>query len=407
MSLFLTDKYAPTSIKDAKFHKELLQRLYHMSKDESIPHILFCGPEGSGKKTIIRMFLEMLFDSDVHDLEDAPYSVNGSGNKPVTVTIKQSNYHIVIEPNNNNFDRYLIQDIVKEYAKKIPFGVFKTKKIFKIVLINNVDNLSYYAQTSLRRTMEKYSSTCRFLMWCSSSSRVIEPLISRCIFLTISAPSNEEIFRYIFDIAAVKENIKLSLREISDIIYYAKGNIKEALWLLELHKYKYTKKNIYHHTLTQLTKIIIFHDIGQINESAQDMRNGLKKKLFVRDLLHNIMITNINGTSIMRDLLDNLCDNNDIPDECKYDIIELASKYEHNLIRGRRSIIHLETFVIQTMNILYEYGKKYPEHEKIFSSYFIEYDDDDDGGIKKKSTRGRKDGGTRGRGSRGGRVNKN
>ena len=183
MNMFFVDKYTPQSIGDAKFHIDLLNRLEHMSKNESIPHMLFYGPDGCGKKTIIKLFLEMLFDKDVHKTEDSVYTVVGSGNKAVQVVVKQSNYHIVIEPNNNNFDRYLIQDIVKEYAKKMPMSIFKTKKIFKIVLINNVDNLSYYAQTSLRRTMEKYSSTCRFIMWCTCPTRVIEPLISRCVFL--------------------------------------------------------------------------------------------------------------------------------------------------------------------------------------------------------------------------------
>jgi replication factor C subunit 3/5 len=222
--MFFVDKYCPQSIKEAKFHLKLLNRLQHMSKNESIPHILLCGPEGSGKKTIIRLFLEMLFDKDVHNTEDSAYTVIGSGNKATVVTVKQSNYHIVIEPNNNNFDRYLIQDIVKEYAKKMPMSIFKTKKIFKIVLINNIDNLSYYAQTSLRRTMEKYSSTCRFIMCCTCSTRVIEPLISRCIFFNICSPTNEELFPYIYEIS-VKENILLKLEDYTYILDCAKNNI--------------------------------------------------------------------------------------------------------------------------------------------------------------------------------------
>ena len=57
--MFFIDKYAPKSIEDAYFHKDELNKLKIMSKDESIPHIIFYGPEGSGKKTTINMFLEM------------------------------------------------------------------------------------------------------------------------------------------------------------------------------------------------------------------------------------------------------------------------------------------------------------------------------------------------------------
>src|SRR3990170_3969521 len=109
-----------------------------MSQDESIPHIIFYGPEGSGKKTIIDLFLTMIYGEEVLKTNDSIYKVSGSGNSSTDISIKQSNYHIIIEPNNNNFDRYLIQDVVKEYAKKVPLNVFTSNKSFKVVLINNV-----------------------------------------------------------------------------------------------------------------------------------------------------------------------------------------------------------------------------------------------------------------------------
>lgn len=370
--MFFIDKYTPQSINDAKFHLDLLHRLEHMSKNESIPHMLFCGPDGCGKKTIIRLLLEMLFDKDVHKTEDSVYTVIGSGNKVTNVTVKQSNYHIVIEPNNNNFDRYLIQDIVKEYAKKMPMSIFKTKKVFKIVLINNVDNLSYYAQTSLRRTMEKYSSTCRFLMWCTCPTRVIEPLISRCVFFTISSPTDEQLFSHIYEIS-IKENMNLKLEDYVYILDCAQGNIKEALWLLELYKFKYTTKNIYYHTLDLIVKIIISHDINQINNSDKTDKTD---KLYIRDLLYNIMITNISGSRIMKDILNKLCENTDIPDECKYQIIDEIAFYEHNLVRGRRNMIHLEAPIIKIMKILYEYVRDHPEYEDVFSKYAIKQNEE-------------------------------
>ena len=61
--------------------------------------------------------------------------------------------------------------------------------------------MSYYAQTSLRRTMERYNDKCRFMMWCKSLSKVIEPLQSRCICLRIPSPTDDELFRYIFKIS--------------------------------------------------------------------------------------------------------------------------------------------------------------------------------------------------------------
>jgi replication factor C subunit 3/5 len=365
--MFLVDKYLPKNIDEAYFNKKLLLRLKNMSDDESIPHLLFCGPEGSGKKTIINLLLELIYDKDINDTENTTYNVTGSGNKPTPVTIKQSNYHIVIEPNNNNFDRYIIQDIVKEYAKKIPLGVFKTKKIFKTVLINNIDNLSYYGQTSLRRTMEKYSNTCRFIMWCNNSTKVIEPLISRCVYINVSAPSDDELFKYLYKIS-IYEKINLKINDYNRILEYSKGNIKEALWLLELYKYNYEKKNIYFDTINLIKNIIISCNYDQIN-NLNSNKFFHKIKLFIRDLFYNIIITNISGTKIMRDLLNKLCETSEIPEECKYKIIEYFAYYEYNLVIGRRNIIHLEAAVIKTMELLFNYKLKHSKYNKIFNSF--------------------------------------
>src|SRR3989338_10249134 len=115
--MFFIDKYRPNNIGTIFFHKELFELLQNMSKDPAIPHIIFYGAHGTGKKTIINLFLEMLFDNTVHKIKSVNYNIIGSGNKSNPEEIKQSNYHIVIDPKNNNSDRYLIHDIVKEYAK--------------------------------------------------------------------------------------------------------------------------------------------------------------------------------------------------------------------------------------------------------------------------------------------------
>ena len=73
-------------------------------------------------------------------------------------------------------------------------NIFKTKRKFKIVLINCVDNLSYYAQASLRRTMEKYANTCKFIFICDQLSKIIEPLRSRCLCVRVPVPDNLAIY---------------------------------------------------------------------------------------------------------------------------------------------------------------------------------------------------------------------
>lgn len=333
--MFYIDKYKPTNIKEAFFHKKILELLEVMSKDEALPHIIFYGPSGSGKKTMISIFLEMLFGESVRRARNIPYKVSGSGNKTSSEMVKQSNYHIVIEPKNNNFDRYVIHDIVKEYARSI--GGFKTAKLFKVVLINNVDNLSYYAQTSLRRTMEQYNEKCRFIMWCKSLSKVIEPLQSRCVCLCIPTPTDGELFQYIFKIS-IKEHMFLELEQYRTIMKNANGNIKTALWQLQMYKYEYyDTKTDYDTAIEEIIRLILDLDIYNI--------------MTIRTIVSSLKITTFDGSAMMKDIVDKLCESEKISEDAKYKIVNRAAEVEYQLIKGRREIIQFDALIASAMKI--------------------------------------------------------
>lgn len=332
-------KYAPQTCDDITFHKKELNILKKMCDDNSVPHIVFYGPEGSGKKTLIKLFLELLYGKGVNNVNDAVYKVPGSNNV-IEVTVKQSLYHIVIEPNNNNFDRYLIQEVIKKYAQKVPINIFTSKKTFRTVLINNVDNLSYYAQTSLRRTMEKYSKTCRFIMWCKSLSKVIDPIRSRCYGFRIRAPKNSAIFEFLLTVA-YKESIEMTRDKYIQILQIANGNVKNALWLLQ-----YTKLNIefdrsYEELIVEIAKWIIANDTNAI--------------LVIRAMVYSSIISNVDESKLIVDITKYLCKSDMINERCKMNIAEVAAEFEHRLVIGRRKIDHIEAFVCGVIYIVGKY----------------------------------------------------
>lgn len=360
---FLVDKYIPSNISDiidpvyeyyeniseeknldwksqsptkCYFHKEILNKLKTISSDDCMPHIIFYGSPGTGKKTIINLFLEMIFDNSIYNLDDSKYMVISSGNIENEVIVKQSDHHIIIEPNNNNFDRYLIQDIVKEYARRYPLCIFEKSRNFKMVQINNLDNLSYYAQTSLRRTIEKYSKTCRFIMWCYSLSKVIEPLRSRCLCIHVPTQTNDELIKWTFNIASL-ESIKLDFRVLTNIVETSNGNLKNILWKLDMFKYCGKINNCYQKGLINLIdEIMTTHNIE-----------------IIRDYIYKMMITNISSNIIIKDILNIiLIKINNYPKDKIFKIIESASIFEYRLSKGRRDIIHIETFLENIVNIL-------------------------------------------------------
>ena len=360
---FLVDKYIPSNISDiidpvyegyynltgknnldwklqspskCYFHKEILEKLKTISSDDGMPHIIFYGNPGSGKKTLINLFLEMIFDNSIYNLDDSKYTVISSGNIENEVIVKQSDHHIIIEPNNNNFDRYLIQDIVKEYARRYPLCIFEKSRNFKMVQINNLDNLSYYAQTSLRRTIEKYSKTCRFIMWCYSLSKVIEPLRSRCLCIHVPTQTNDELVKWTFNIASL-ESINFNLKTLTKIVDDSTGNLKNILWKLDMHKYCGKTTNCYQKALYNLIDVIMSgHNIE-----------------IIRDYVYKMMITNISSNIIIKDILNIiLIKINDYPKDKIFKIIDAASTFEYRLSKGRRDIIHIETFLETVINTL-------------------------------------------------------
>ena len=127
--MFLIDKYRPETKDTSEFHNDILSMLEIMSNDESIAHIIFYGPDGSGKKTIMNIFLKMLFGEHIKNSKSVSYEIESSGGKKTIEKIKQSNYHIEINPTGTNYDRYLIHDIVKKYARTEPLNkIFKSNK---------------------------------------------------------------------------------------------------------------------------------------------------------------------------------------------------------------------------------------------------------------------------------------
>lgn len=237
--MFQANKYVPKKFDDSFFHKETINMLKVMSKDESLPHLLFAGPKGSGKKTLVNLLLNEMYGDDVNNLKTNIYQINGSCNKTIEIPINQSNYHIVITPNNNNFDKYVIQTVIKKYAKLKSFDFFRTKHNFKVVLINNVDTLPYYAQASLRRTMEKYSNSCRFILCADSLTKVIDPLISRCMVMNLSKPVSGNTLYNFVKFVTKNENIALTDRHITEIINSNDLNIKDILWTIDEIKIKF------------------------------------------------------------------------------------------------------------------------------------------------------------------------
>jgi len=339
--MFLFEKYRPTKINQFLFNRDILEQLIHIASYEDIPHVIISGPPGAGKKTLVKFFLEALYDSGVNILRKNLYNVNGSSTKK-EIEIMQSDYHIVIEPTNTNHDKYILQEIIKQYAIHKPFEIFKTKRKFKTIVIYNIDNLANNSQAALRRTMEIYAKTCRFVMVCNNLSKLFEPLRSRCRIFCAPLPTPYDISNVVTNIS-ILENIKISASDVEYILKNCGDNLKIAIWLLDT-------KRLNSSSLITLDEA--FETVVDLIMNSPQNKNMVK--VFddeIRPHIYNILITNIKGSEIISNLMDLLIRRiND--DNINSKIIRYASEAEYNLIHGRRDIIHIDYFVSGVMREL-------------------------------------------------------
>lgn len=323
-------------------------RVEKCSKFKKISNILVHGISGSGKKSLINMFLQEIYGPSINDLETQTYKIVGYGNSEVEVDILQSKHHIIIEPNNTGIDKYIIQEVVKNYVKVSGFCFDSETIPFRVVLINNVDNLSYYAQTSLRYTMERYHKTCKFILCGYQISKILEPLRSRCMCIRVPRPSDIDLFKFLYHVI---ENEKISIKPstVNNIIKKSDNNIKTCLWWLE-----YYNNKLYDFTFSWKTYLSSIIELLHLIHKQKKVINVVTI-ITIRKTLNNILITNINGSEIMVELMNQIVMGHpEYSQEFMTKILHMFQMYESQLSKGTRIIIHLEALIMNLCKVFYE-----------------------------------------------------
>jgi replication factor C subunit 3/5 len=331
-----------------EFDKVISDLEYETYRYNNFQHLIVYGPNGCGKEYLVNKLLEKIYGKSNVELKEVEYIVNGYSNTKTKVMIKQSKYHIIIEPNSNGFDKYLIQEIIQYYAKSELLNIIKHRKLFKIVIINKIDNLSYYAQASLRRTMEKYSDSCKFILISDQLSKIIEPIRSRCIMTRIPFPSNYQILETLLHICE-KEKISIKWDKISEIIEKSDNKINYAIWLLEMYKYGISYEKNWENVIDNIINLIL-----EMNINNNKKLYSIMKKF--RELFYILFITNISTQTIIRKIMIKLINKVDNI-KLKYDIIDITSIFEQRLSQGTRHIIHMEAYVARLIYLFTTYNK--------------------------------------------------
>nr|GMD44888.1 replication factor C subunit 3 [Ipomoea batatas] len=340
------DKYRPKTLDKIIVHQDVAQNLKKLVTEQDCPHLLFYGPSGSGKKTLIMALLRQIFgaSADKVKAENKVWKIDaGTRTIDVELTTLSSTHHVELSPGDAGFqDRYVVQEVIKEMAKNRPIDI-KGKKIFKVLVLNEVDKLSREAQHSLRRTMEKYSTSCRLILCCNSSSKVTEAVRSRCLNVRINAPKEEEIVK-VLEFIGKKEGLQLPAGFAARIAEKSNRSLRRAILSFETCRVQQ-----YPFTNNQAVPPMDWEEY--VAEIASDiMKEQSPKRLFqVRGKLYELLSNCIPPDIILKRLLFELLKKLD--SELKHEVCHWAAYYEHRMHLGQKAIFHLEAFVAKFMSI--------------------------------------------------------
>ncbi|MEW5320349.1 MAG: hypothetical protein WDW38_011427 [Sanguina aurantia] len=345
MSLWV-DKYRPHTFDQFVVHKEVAENLKKLVATGDCPHVLFYGPPGAGKKTLVMALLREIYGAGVEKVkvETKPWEIQLPSRKlEVEMTCLASNYHVEMNPSDVGLnDRYVVQEIIKEMAKSRPLDVNGSRG-FKVLVLNEVDRLSKEAQQSLRRTMEKYAAACRLVMVCSNVSKVMEPVRSRCLCVRVSAPSDSEVCDVLQHVAR-KESVVLPPTFLARVVEHSNRNLRRALLTLEVSR-------VQQYPFQEGQKVEGADWELYVAEVAADIltEQSPKRLYLVRGKLYELLANCIPPELIMRQLCLELLKKLD--DELKQEACCWAAFYEQRMQAGQKHIFHLEAFVAKFMSI--------------------------------------------------------
>lgn len=304
------EKYRPKKLDDVAGQDEIIKRLKAYAKTKSVPHLIFAGPAGTGKTTsAIALSKEVFGDTWKQNFNE----LNASDERGIGI----------------------IRGKIKEFARTAPIG----KSKFKIIFLDEADSLTHDAQAALRRTIEKYTHICRFILSVNYSSKIIEPIQSRCTVFRFSPIKPDDIKKYMRKIAA-QEKLEITPDGLETLIFISRGDLRKAINVLQVGasvNNKITADLLYEISATAKPE-----DVKALINTALT-GNFMAARTQLYDLLIKY---GLSGEDIIKQLHQAIFDLT-ISDESKVKLIEKTGETEFRLIEGSNAHIQLEALLAQ------------------------------------------------------------
>ncbi len=307
-----TEKYRPKSLLDVVGQEETVKSLDAFVKAQNMPNMLFAGPPGIGKTTATLALARDLYGDEI---EGNLLELNASDERGIGI----------------------VRGKIKDFARSVSMkGV-----PFKLIFLDEADALTPDAQHALRRTMEMYSSVTRFILSCNYSSKIIEPVQSRCAVFRFLPLTDSQVHKMVKHVAK-EEGVEIDEKAEEAICYVSAGDMRRAINALQgaaIHSKKITEDLIY--------KISSRARPKEIREMVDAAYGG--RFLDARKMLLSLSTQyGLSGSDIILQIYREVV-NLEIPEAKKVILVDKIGEYDFRLVEGANEHIQIEALLAQIM----------------------------------------------------------
>ncbi len=315
-ALMWVEKYRPKKLSEVVDLKDIVESLKaFMRNPKTMPHLMFAGIPGTGKTTLALCIANELF---------------GPSWKSFTLELNASD--------ERGIDT--VRERIKDFSRYSRTGFGNAP--FGLIILDECDQMTGPAQTALRRIMEIGSRTSRFILICNQSSKIIEPIQSRCAIFRFSR-LDKQAMKEQLQFIAKKENVNLQPEAAERIVDFSEGDLRHAINALQTASAYKEGGEVDEKTVSLV--------IGEA--SPMQVQKMIRKALFgdfmeARKTMYEIMGSfGFSGTEIIRQIQREIFKMSDLTPEQKADLSNVIGEYDYRLTQGANSDIQLSALLAQ------------------------------------------------------------
>jgi replication factor C subunit 2/4 len=319
------EKYRPDRIEDVAQQEEVCAALKNSLETGELPNLMFYGPPGTGKTTVALALMKQFFGKG---WKDRVKELNASDDRGIQA----------------------VRDKVKTFAQ-LSIGTLGTadlaasKARFKVIILDEADSMTHDAQASLRRIMEEFVHVTRFIIICNYVSKIIEPLHSRCSKFRFQPVSGEFQRQRLLHISEC-EKVRLGVGAMDKLMALSKGDMRCAVTMLQTSSMFY--KEVTEDSLLEVACAVPDRVVDNLVTRTRAANSTDEVVRLVKEFL----LDGYSGQQVMERLLDILCADANLPDQCKAKAAALFSQADERLNQGCDEELQLQHLLSQLRPLL-------------------------------------------------------